>query len=197
MLLGSAVAQNRVPPPIEAQNCSAGSPSAELPNARFQRKGGRTTASKVLFEQGVLTVQDVAQGRNLSRYEQPILVNARPKTVVERKHDPTLPRARDSLWQHWPDHKQAYLILTLSRVDATSTSHVFVEQDDSGRWRVSWRIVRHRGEVDELPTYHAVEWVVPAEFRRPGKPLEEGQQPDPIKNILEFRDRCGDVDQSL
>jgi hypothetical protein len=196
VLLCGANAQQKLPPPIELVDCSGASPPKELPNARFARKGGRTTSSKVFFQKRALTVKDVAQGRDLSRYEPLTLTNTKPATVVERKSDPILPSARTFLWQHWHDRKQGYLILTLSSVDATSTSHVFVEQDNTGRWRVYWRIVRHM-DVDDLPTYYSIEWVIPSGFRQPGKPLPDGQHPDPVNNKLEFRDKCGDVGQSL
>ena len=44
------------------------------------------------------------------------------------------------------------LILTLSSVDAT-TSHVIIQKDEIGRWRVYWRIVRYHSEVDGLAHY--------------------------------------------
>jgi hypothetical protein len=175
LVLSAAQSQQKLSPPVEAPECSAKAPSNELPNARFARKGGRTTASNVLFQGGVLTVKDVAQGRDLGGYETLTLTNPEPRTVLERRGDP----------------------ITLSSVDATSTSHIFVEQDDTGRWRVSWRIVRYMGEVDDLPTYYSIQWVTPTGFRQPGKPLPERQQPDAAKNTLEFRDKCGEVESSL
>ena len=196
-LLGGTQAQQSVPPPVQAPDCTVAAPSKELPNARFARKGGHTAASKVSFQSGVLTVKDVEQGRDLHKYETLTLTNPKPTTVVERQADSTIPRARMFVWEHWRDRKQAYLILTLSSVDATSTSHIFVEQDNTGRWRVSWRIVRHMGRVDDLPTYYAVQGVTPAGFRQPGSPLPDGQQPDPVKNMLEFRDKCGEVENSF
>ena len=129
-------------------------------------------------------------------YDKMTLVNPKP-TVIETRDDPTLARARTFLWQHWRDHRQAYLSLTLSSVDATSTSHVFIEQDEGGRWRVSWRIVRHMGVVNDLPTYYSMEWVIPGGFRKAGKPLPEGQRPDPANDRLEFRDKCGEVEYSF
>ncbi|PYV47620.1 MAG: hypothetical protein DMG92_15950 [Acidobacteria bacterium] len=196
-LVGGAERSQSLPPPIEATDCTVAAPAKELPNARYVRKGGRTTASKVSFQSGVLTVKDVAQGRDLHEYETLTLTNPKPMTVVESKQDPTLSRARMFIWQHWNERKQGYLILTLSSVDATSTSHIFVEPDKTGRWRVSWRMVRHTGRVDDLPTYYSMQWVIAAGFRLPGKPLPDGQQPDPSNNRLEFRDKCGDVEQSF
>ncbi len=87
VLLGNAVAQHKLPPSLDATNCSVAAPSGELPNAQFGRKGGRTTVSKVLFRDGVLIVSDVEQGRDLGQYEKLTLINPRPTTVAERKGD--------------------------------------------------------------------------------------------------------------
>jgi hypothetical protein len=181
VLEGSAFGQNSIPQPLEAADCKTASPSGELANARFQRKGGRSTTSRVLSREGELTVTDVAQGRDLKQYDT-LRLNPKPRTVIGLRNDPILAHARTFLFEHWRDHKQAYLSLTLSSVDATSTSHIFIEQDKTGRWRVSWRIVRDMGEVDDLPTYYSMRWVIPAGYEEPGTPLAEGQEPDPIKN---------------
>jgi len=37
------------------------------------------------------------------------------------------------------------------------TSHVFIDPDSNGAWQVTWRIVRHNHEVDEVPTIRIVE----------------------------------------
>ena len=124
-------------------------------------------------------------------------LNHKATTIVGLRNDPILAHARTFLFEHWRDQKQAYLSLTLRSVDATSTSHIFIEQDRTGRWRVSWRIVRHMGEVDDLPTYYSMRWVIPGGYEEPGAPLAEGQAHDPIKNRLEFRDKCGDIEQTL
>jgi hypothetical protein len=206
MLLTYDVAAS-IPPPHEAAKCSVASESGERPNARFARKGGRTARAKVVFQDDELTVKDVAQGRDLAKYER--LTLTRPSKVflmtrrgmtgeqAEREARQVLARARTFLFEHWRDHKQAYITLTGSSVDATSTSHIFVEQDSSGRWRVAWRIVLDMGEVDDLPTYYTVEWVKPAAYGEHGTPLLVGESPDPIRNMLEFRDKCGDIEHSL
>src|SRR5438477_13131255 len=59
VLANNAVGSIRLPLPLEAADCSVAAPFNELPNAQFERKGGRRTASKVLFQRGVLTVNDV------------------------------------------------------------------------------------------------------------------------------------------
>lgn len=120
----------------------------------------------------------------------------RPRSVAER-NVPITVHARSFLWERWRDKTPGYLTITASSVDATSTSHIFVEEDEKGRWRVAWRIVRHTGHINDLPTYYGVEWVRPAGWNEPGLPLRSGEKPDPKKHELEFRDKCGEVEQSL
>jgi hypothetical protein len=147
---------------------------------------------KVWRQGSAFTIADVAQGRNLSRYDKLELTDPEPKTVVARWHDPLLAQARTFLWEHWRNRKRAYLVLTLSSVDHTGTSHVFVEPDDIGRWRVYWRGVDSR-EVVDSPTEYSVGWVIPGEWDKPGTPLPPGQEPDPLRHKLEFRDVCGET----
>ena len=187
--------QSNVPPPLEAKDCTAKAPRDELPNARFDRKGGQTTPAKVRHQGSALMIDDVEQGRDLSQYDRLELED--PSPFASEPQTDAIPRSRTFLWQHWHAQKRAYLILTLHSVDATGTSHVFVEPDNDGRWRVYWRIVRDMNEVSELPTYYAIEWAFRGEWNKPGKPLPKGRQPDPGKHVLNFRDRCGDVEYSF
>jgi hypothetical protein len=180
-----------VPPPIEARDCLTPPPPDETSNAHFARQGGRITPyPKVWKESTAYTTIDVAQGRNLSRYDKFELADPEPKTVAARWHDPVLAQARTFIWEHWRDRKRGYLLLTLSSVDHTSTSHVFIEPDDSRRWRVYWRTV-HRREIVDSPTAYSVKWVIRREWDKPGTSLPEGQVPDPVIHKLEFRDICG------
>jgi len=87
-------------------------------------------------------------------------------------------------------------VLTLTSVDHTGTSHVFVEPDDSGRWRVYQRQLDRRELVDE-PTVYSVVWVTPKGWDTPGTALPAGQAPDPMKDELEFRHVCGERDGTL
>ena len=190
---GTESRQHSMPPPLEARNCGEPEPAEELPNDRFARKGGRETQVKVFFEGDALTASGIEQGRDLSRYETLNLVNPNR----HGKSVQVYAQARTFVWDHWRAKKHGYLVLTSSSVDATSTSHIFVEQDDTGRWRVAWRIVRHSGEIDDLPTYYGVMWVVPQGWDVPGKPLAPNEQPDPRRHELEFLDKCGDIEQSL
>ena len=141
-------------------------------------------------------VPDVAQGRDLSRYERLMLADPGRRLMSETQ-TAILAQSRSFLWSHWEQKKRAYLVLTLSSVDATSTSHVFIEPDNSGRWRIYWRIVRTDGEVDDLPTEYNVDWVVPGDWDKPGIPIAAGQSPDPSRNELEFRNTCGEFENDF
>ncbi|MBZ5507464.1 MAG: hypothetical protein LAO78_18550 [Acidobacteriia bacterium] len=203
IILASLVIEGRglraqVPSSLEAKDCASPAPPDELPNDRFIRKGGRTTPHVKVLRQGTaLTIDNVAQGRDLLRYDRLELADPEPRAVSERRSDSVRAQARTFLWNQWRERKEAYLVLTLSSVDATSTSHVFIEKDDTGRWRVYWRIVRHHGEIDDLPTAYAVKWVLPGDWREPGTPLAKGQEPDPVRHRLEFSDICDSVEHSF
>lgn len=179
----------QLPAALESKECGPAKNKNEFPYDRFARKGGRETKVDVRREQAMLTITGITEGRNLSAYER--------LDLKDLDSPSTLAQARTYLWEHWRDKKAVYLTFTGSSVDATSTSHIFVEADQSGRWRVAWRIVRDTGVIDDLPTYYAVEWVRPGGWRKPGLPLATGEKPDPQKHELEFRDVCGDVEQSL
>jgi len=112
-------------------------------------------------------------------------------TVVQSQTDVVAAQARIFLWTHWRDRKRAYLIHTASSVDSTSTSHVFVEQDYLGRWRIYWRSI-NRTRVNDSPTDYAMAWVHPDKWDQPGIPLRQGHEPDPVRDRLEFKDVCGD-----
>jgi len=187
-----------VPPPLEPRDCSDVSANGEVPNDRFAREGGRTTEAPVQQVGNTLTIDNVAQGRDLSRYDRLDLSDPRPVFASQPGTEhPIIVRARMFLWEHWRDQRRCYLTISLSSVDATSTSHIFVEQGQDGRWRVAMRIVRHLGEVEDCPTYYHVDWITPAGWEKPGVPLQPGQIPDPAKHKLEFRGKCGDVEHEF
>jgi len=182
-----------MPPSLPVESCQKSAPRDELPNARFLRKGGRILRPIKTWQQGTaLTVDDIAQGRDLSRYDKLDLSDLEPAG----RHQKTLAQARSFMWSHWQARKKAYLVLTLSSVDAIGTSHVFIEPDDLGRWRVYWRTV-HRGEVDDSPTAYTMQWVIPGGQDEPGSPLTDKQSPDPLRDELEFADACDEVQDSF
>jgi hypothetical protein len=64
--------------------------------------------------------------------------------------------ARDFIWKHWQEKKPGYFRISLNGVDATSTSHIFIEPDAKGDWQITWRIVRNHalvkgGFVNDVP----------------------------------------------
>jgi hypothetical protein len=157
----------QVPTPLEARECGSATQRDELPNARFMRMGGRRITAKVWREGSALTAYNVAQNRDLRGYERLQLADPEPRSAAERLSDVIVAEARTFVWEHWRNRKRAYLVLTLSSIDATSTSHVFVEPDGTGRWRVYWRAVRNRSEIDDSPTAYSMKWVIPAIGTKP------------------------------
>lgn len=187
-----AQTQNRVPPPIEPLHCSIAAKPRELPNEAFKRRGGRREQHNVLSEGAHLTIKDVAQGRDLTAYER-LTLNDPAMFVIQRDQSRVLASARTFLFEHWREHKSAYLVFTGRSVDAVSTSHIFIEKDGAGRWRISWRIVRHTGELDEIPTAYSMEWARPAGYGEPNMPIPNGQTPDAVNDVVELRGKCGEV----
>jgi hypothetical protein len=69
---------------------------------------------------------------------------------------------------------------------------MFVESDDSGRWRV-YRRQLDRHELVDKPTVYSVTWVIAEGWDKPGVPFPAGEAPDPMTNELQFRDVCGET----
>ena len=197
LLVAFQAPRHRLPPSLEAKNCKAPQSRDESYNDHFARKGGRETQATVRYEKNLLTATGIEQGRDLTRYERLDLRDPKPMLAYEIEGAKIFVAARAFVWEHWHNQKPGYLTMTGSSVDATSTSHIFIEQDDAGRWRVAWRIVRHSGEIDDQPTYYSVEWVRSTDGDKPGVPLRADEKPDATKHQLEFRDKCGDVEDSL
>jgi hypothetical protein len=180
-----------VPPAIESADCLKPAPPNETYQDRAIRLGVRTTRYPNAQWQGDnYTIPDIAQGRDLTKYEKLALRDTEPRHFWEWRQHPLLAQARKFVWEHWQSHRRAYLILTLSSVDHTGTSHIFVEPDDSGRWRVYRREISR--ELIDVPTAYSVVWVKPNDWDKPGTPLPVGQEPDPLANELEFHDICGE-----
>jgi hypothetical protein len=186
-----------VPPPLQARDCLTPPPPGETGEDWFIRLGGRATRYPNAQWQGnSYTIPNIGQGRNLTKYEKLELTDREHFHPWERWHNPILAQARSFLWEHWRSRKRAYLVLTQSSVDHTGTSHIFVEPDDVGRWRV-YRRQLDRHELADEPTVYSVVWVIPNGWDKPGTPLPAGQAPDSLKDELEFRDVCGEQDGTL
>jgi len=191
------LAHRTVPPGVQRSECLTPPPQGETGNDRFIRLGGRITRYPNAQWQGdSYTVPDIAQGRNLGSYDKLELRDREHFHPWEMRQNSILAKARSFLWEHWRDRKRGYLTLTLSSVDHTGTSHVFVEPDDSGRWRVYWRLLDAHELTDE-PTAYSVIWVTPNGWDKPGTPLSNGEAADPLAHELEFRDVCGELEQVL
>lgn len=186
------LAHPAVPPGVQRSECLTPPPQAESGKDRFDRLGGRVTRRlNALWKGDSYTVPDIAQGRNLNIYDKVAIRDGEIFHPLERWGNPILARSRQFLWEHWRDHRRAYLTLTQSGVDYTSTYHIFVEPDDIGRWRIYRRHLDRHELIDE-PTVYFLSWVKPNGWDAPGTPIPATQQPDLLNDELEFRDVCGE-----
>jgi hypothetical protein len=137
----------------------------ETPREKFYRQGGKTIKATVsVREDGELTVNTIAENRDLNLYDQAGHFDCRYYTL-ERFADNqkqqfiemALAQPREFIWEHWQQKRRGYIRITFDSVDAVSTSHIFIEPDANGVWKVTWRIVRHMGEVDDKPPIFSVE----------------------------------------
>jgi hypothetical protein len=186
------LAHPTVPPGVQRSECLTPAPQSESGVDWLHRLGGRVTRyPNAQWHGNAYTVADIAQGRDLNKYDKLELTDPDHPHPWQRWGNPVLAEARTSLWEHWRNRKRAYFILTLSSVDHTGTSHIFVEPDDSGRWRVYSRYL-DRHELVDQPTAYSLKWVTPERGDKPGRPLPAGQIPNPMTDDLEFRDVCGE-----
>jgi hypothetical protein len=136
-----------------SQQCASAPPDsapAETPRERFYRRGGRTIQAKTIFlENGELTSASIKGPRQIQQYANGGHFDCGRFPVPEA--------ARDFIWTHWQAKTRGYIRLTFHSVDAVSTSHIFIEPDSGGVWRIVRRIVRHTNEIDDLPTIRRVE----------------------------------------
>ena len=189
------IAYSTVPPGIQRSECLKPRPEGESGEDWLARLGGHITRYPNAQWQGnAFTVADIGQSRDLSKYEKLELRDPYPRHPWERSI-PVFAQARTFLFRHWHDHTRGYLIFTVSSVDHTGTSHVFVEPDDSGRWRVYWRQLDRRELIDE-PTAYWVLWMIPSRDDLT-TPLPPHHEPDPYANQIEFRDVCGETIRQL
>lgn len=155
---------------------------------------------EILYDGAWLTTVSIAQGRDLRKYQTEQMLDPQMTMSYEGwgrgKYRDTYPKARDFLWRHWQARRPAYLMLTGQAIGAVTTTHIFVEAEDSGRWRVAWRIVRSNGVVDDLPMLYDVEWAAAIPLAEAVKPAEAESGGEGEK-ILRFLDHCGERGASL
>ena len=99
---------------------------------------------------GALTTANITDHRDLAKYDDGGHFDCRrygkdwfkdrekAKAIIASSVD----GARNFIWTHWQGKKGGYLRITFNTVDATSTSHIFIEPDAKGNWQIIWRIVR-------------------------------------------------------
>lgn len=194
----AADARSEVPPP-PAVSCESPAPAHESHRARLTRKGWRQSRAPILNEGAWLTTATIAQGRHLGEYRIDQMLDPEMTMAYEgrTRYRDSYRKARDFLWRHWVARRPAYLMLTGQAIGAVTTTHIFVEAEDSGRWRVAWRIVRSNGVVDDLPMFYGVEWA-PATIPGPETegPADSGSGAGGRK-VLRFLDHCGELGASL
>lgn len=191
------LAHRTVPPGIQRAECLRPPPEEESGYDWITRLGGRVNRyANAQWQDHAFTSPDIAQGRNLQKYEKLELIDREHFHPFEMSQNPVLAQARTFVWEHWQKRKRAYVMLTLSSVDSTGTSHIFVEPDDTGRWRVYQRYLSRRELVDE-PTAYSVIWVRRSAWGEPGVPVPPGQPTQPLTDELEFHEVCGEESGSL
>jgi len=89
--------------------------------------------------------------------------SAKDQANAETRISYSLNDARNFIWKHWQDKtRRGYLRISMNSVDASSTSHIFIEPDAKGDWRVVWRIVQNHallrhGLLNDVPTIRSIE----------------------------------------
>jgi hypothetical protein len=144
---------------------------SETRREKFFALGGRETPAKIIAHGVELTTDDIAQGRDLSSYDQAGFFDCRSVAPPPRPHC-ELETIRKFIWEHWQAKRRGYIRVTWNSVDATSTSHVFIEPAaEGGSWHVTWRIVRDRRFITELPDITSVAWVPRTENDEAGEKI--------------------------
>ena len=125
-----------------------------------------TKAEVIYLEKGELTAKDITQNRDLTKYEQGGYFDCRGWTAKnDDRGECNEKKIRDFIWSHWTEKKRGYIRITYNSVDAQSTSHIFIEQNSNGKWRVARRIVRFHAipqlnnQITEVETLFQVERV--------------------------------------
>jgi hypothetical protein len=127
----------------------------------------KTTEAEVVGDaNSELSTKDIAQNRDLSAYRQGGFFDCREWfSKNEARGDCDENKLRDFIWQSWTSKTRGYVRVTYNSVDAVSTSHIFIEPDEKGQWRVAWRIVRRHvipelnNRIDDILGITAVEQI--------------------------------------
>ncbi len=87
----------------------------------------------------------IFKGRNLASYDSAGIVGCGvedQKTLADRC-DADYKRARDFVWKHWTQKKPGYIAVRKPSIDFDQewTTHLFIEPDEAGKWRLVERTV--------------------------------------------------------
>jgi hypothetical protein len=109
--------------------------------------------------------QQMVESRDLSQYDfggyHGCGLNVEDWTSDRCVH--TLKKARQFILKHWKEKKRGYVVVKYRSVDAESHSHIFIEPDENGNWRIVWTIERIFGlascwgDVDKTADIRSVE----------------------------------------
>jgi hypothetical protein len=143
----------------------------ETPRQEFFALGGKETPAKVIVRGNDLTTLDIAEGRDLSQY-----VNGGSfDSGFNGRRNPS--KIRQFIWNCWHHRHRGYIRDSSHSIDASGTSHIFVEPAADGHWHVAWRIVRSDNTISDMPDTVSVTW----------QPRKRGDRPG--EHILVFRHR--------
>jgi hypothetical protein len=76
----------------------------------------------------------IVEHSNLTRYGDGGDFTSSPMSKVTR-----IDALRDFIWRHWSEKTRGYARLSMSGIDSTTTTYLFVEPDRAGAWRVACR----------------------------------------------------------
>ena len=124
----------------------------------------QTKTNIIYLEKGEMTAENIAQGRDIENYEDGGYFDCRGWILEnEKRGECDEKEIRDFIWNHWKNQKRGYIRITSDSADANSTSHIFIEPNNRGRWRIARRIVRFHAipslhnQITEVETLFQVE----------------------------------------
>ena len=104
---------------------------------------------------------EIIQGRNLALYD------AGGEFLAALSHPITpeqMEKLRSFISEHWKNHRRGYVRVNFAGIDNLEESHIFIEPNNAGDWRIIWRTIHHQGvipppplQLTELPEITAVE----------------------------------------
>ncbi len=112
-----------------------------------------TKVEVISGENNELTTKDLTQNRDLNQYDQGGHFDCRGLIAKnESRVQCNENKIRDFIWQHWTKKKRGYIRVTYNSVDATSTSHIFIEPNEKSEWQITWKIAR----LHAMPKYNSL-----------------------------------------